>query len=518
MGSFETVHAGQTTGTLVMFDRMIFKGHLSALYKQDGARCFLWSQGVALKDFAPWAKATTAQIAEHVRSLATSAGRPVIYADSPRTDLRKEELARSIAERDGITEGIVCLISAIQPCRSFQVSKYAETGRLEIRSRERKCLHHYLYLVDPEFGFMHIRIQGWMPWEIQIYVNGREWLARQLDLAGVTYLRHDNALLRIDDLETAGRLCEHFVHKAWPRVLDAFAKKMNPLLPRIRAANYGSYYWVLDQAEVATDVMFKDRQALRAIFPDLVRHASLGLSAEDVLGFLGRKLHPNLAQEVVTDGKRRLEGWRVKRRMGQNWIKMYDKVSVLRVETVINKPSEFRVLRVKETPDGRRERRWCQMRKGVSDLWRTFQVGAAANHRYLDAMAAAPLKGKGVEALDALCRPRTKNGRTYARFSPLTKGDLSLFRAALAGEHAIGGFRNRDLMRRLYPSAPINPDDAHRRCERVSRLIVKLRGHGLVAKIPHARRYRVTAYGHRVMSAALYVHDHEFPLQFVDAA
>jgi hypothetical protein len=91
VGSFETVHAGQVTGTLVMFDRMIFQGHLSALYKQDGARCFLWSQDVELKDFAPWAKATTAQIAEHVRSLATSTGRPVIYADSPRTDLRKEE-------------------------------------------------------------------------------------------------------------------------------------------------------------------------------------------------------------------------------------------------------------------------------------------------------------------------------------------------------------------------------------------------------------------------------------------
>jgi hypothetical protein len=106
MGSFETVHAGQVTGTLVMFDRMIFKGHLSAFYKQDGARCFLWTQGVAVKDFAPWAKATTAMIAEHVRSIATSAGRPVIYADSAPPDLRKEELARSIAERDGITEGM----------------------------------------------------------------------------------------------------------------------------------------------------------------------------------------------------------------------------------------------------------------------------------------------------------------------------------------------------------------------------------------------------------------------------
>ncbi len=93
-------------------------------------------------------------------------------------------------------------------------------------------------------------------------------------------------------------------------------------------------------------------------------------------------------------------------------------------------------------------------------MWRTFQVGAAANHRYLDAMAAAPLKGKGVEALDALCRPRTKNGRTYARFSPLTKGDLTLFRAALAGEHAIGGFRNRDGSIPVHLSTPTTPTAA----------------------------------------------------------
>jgi hypothetical protein len=70
----------------------------------------------------------------------------------------------------------------------------------------------------------------------------------------------------------------------------------------------------------------------------LVRHATLHLSSTDVLHFLGRKLHPNLAAEVVTDAERRPEGWRVKHRLARNWIKFYDKVSVLRVETVINNP------------------------------------------------------------------------------------------------------------------------------------------------------------------------------------
>jgi hypothetical protein len=123
VGVFEDVHRDRITGSLAMFDRMIFKGHLSALYKQDGARCFLWTQGVALKDFTDYAKATTERIANNARKLVTDAGRPVISFDHVKTRNRtqhKDDLAKSIAERDGITEGIVCLISAVESCYSLR--------------------------------------------------------------------------------------------------------------------------------------------------------------------------------------------------------------------------------------------------------------------------------------------------------------------------------------------------------------------------------------------------------------
>jgi hypothetical protein len=199
VGVFEDVHRDRITGSLAMFDRMIFKGHLSALYKQDGARCFLWTQGVALKDFTDYAKTTTERIANNARKLVTDAGRPVISFDHVKTRNRtqhKDDLAKSIAERDGI--------SAVESCYSFQVRKRYASGKLELFRRERKCLHHYLYLIDPEFGFMHVRMQGWIPYECQIYINGREWLARALDRAGIGYVRYDNSLLAIDDLHAAG--------------------------------------------------------------------------------------------------------------------------------------------------------------------------------------------------------------------------------------------------------------------------------------------------------------------------
>jgi hypothetical protein len=521
MSTFEDTHQTTVVGSLAMFDRLIFRGHLTGLYKRGGLRVFLWEQGVPLTEFGPWSKQATDALCDHALAVARDAGRPYIYLEKTttrNTGQTKEDLARKIAQRDGITEGLVCVLRTVEPCRSFELRRNHETHQLEIIRRERKGVHMYFYLIDPEFGFIHIKLQTWLPWSVQVYMNGREWLTRQLDARDIGYLRYDNSLPRIDDLQAASDLCERFAHRAWPRVLDAFARMVNPHLETVKRVGFRGYYWVVDQAEIATDVMFKDRASLAAIMPDLTRHASLNLSSADVLRFLGRKLHPSLLAEVVTDTKRRQEGWRVKHRLAQNWIKMYDKFSVLRVETVINNPREFRILRVFINDKGRRERRWCETGKGVANFWRYFQVGIQANRRYLEAMAAAPLKGKGVAALDALCRSRTKAGRHHARFNPLAPSDRALFQAVLAGEHTIVGFRNTDLVVRLYPRPPADTEEAHRRCARISRLIAKLRGHGLVAKVPHLRLYRPTAYGCRVMTAALAFHDEQFPDVFLNAA
>jgi hypothetical protein len=285
-------------------------------------RAYLWDQGAPLTAFARYASQATSVILANAERLAVQAGRPSIYLTGSvtrRAGQTKEDLARSIAERDGVTDGLVCVLRAVEPCNTFTVKRVG--GRLEVRTKHGKCQQFYFYFIDPEFGFMHVRVQSWLPYEVQVYVNGREWLARQLDAAGVGYLRHDNALLRIANLDKASALCERFAHRSWPRLLDNFARRLNPHLESIEKGGFGGYYWVVDQAEIATDVMFRDRPALEAIMPDLIRHAAFDLSSEDVLQFLGRKLHPSLAAEVMTN-TRRADGWRVKHRLARNWIKV----------------------------------------------------------------------------------------------------------------------------------------------------------------------------------------------------
>lgn len=521
MSAFEIVHQDHVAGKLTCFDRLIFKGHLSRFFPRGAFKAFLDREGVLLKDFGSYVKARSEELKARAKETAAAEGRPYLYLGEAHTKARgngKEDLARSIAERDGVTEGLICVLAAVENCTSFDIYKNKNTHRLEVVRRRRKCLFFYYYRIDAELGFCHVRLQSWFPFEIQVWANGREALSRALDKKGVAHTRYANAIVACDDWPLAQALADKLAQRRWPRLLNALAKQVNPHINRIGRAGFGGYWWVADQVEVATDVAFGSRAALEGVLPSLFAHAASTFSAEDVLRFLGRKLHPSLTKEVTTSARRRPEGWRIKHTMGRNSIKVYDKANVVRVETTINDPSEFRVLRLVEGSDNHRQRCWRPMRKGVANLPRYHQVGRGANDRYLEALASAPDHGEGARALDTLCRPCVRNGRRHARFNPVTRPDLALFKAVLAGEHAIVGFRNADLARRLHPHPPRSDQEARRRSAQVSRLIAKLRGHGLVAKVKDQRLYRVTPGGQRAMSAALAVHDRYFPMAYAASA
>lgn len=515
MDDFQKVQAEAVEGTLTMFDRIIFRGYLSNLFPDGAFARFLNANGVWLKDFSVLVQHTSAELKAHVEQLAGVAGRPYEYLASATTKASgtsEEDLARAIAARDNITEGLICVFAVVEPCQSFTVQGNRIARKLVVKRKRSKCLHFYLYYMDGEFGFMHVRLQSWFPFDLQVYINGREWLARRLSEKRLTCERYDNAFLHLQDPTAAQALCDDFAHRQWARVLDAFARKVNPKLALVEQAGFGGYYWTIYQAEIATDVMFKDRASLLRVWPDLRQAALIAFSAEEVLRFLGRKLHGNFKGEVRSDLKKRPEGWRIKHWMEGNAIKMYDKCSVLRIETTINNAREFKVLKNTDNM-----RRWVPMGKGIANFWRYYQVGQQANQRYLDALAHVPLKGEAVAELDSLCRRRTKDGKHHAKFNPVSAEDCALFAAAMAGEHLLNGFRNHDLVARLYPAAAHSSQEAKRRCARVSRLIAKLRGHGLIAKVKDSRLYRVTERGCRLMSAAL-VFRHEGFSQTAHAA
>jgi len=500
---FIVKHQDKITGMISCFDRIVFKGYLPISYAESMER-FLNRRGVLFKNFKHFTSLCSDTVTDHAKEAARKAGRPYIYLNAP---VRKEERAREIAQRDGVTKGLICVLSCVESCHSFKL-KYGE-GKPRLAPSSPRCLCLYFYYIDREFGFMHVRIQTWFPFTVQVYINGHEWLARKMTQHGIGHVQVENAFVQIDDCRRAQRFADHLAHKKnFPRLLEAFARKTNPLLKDLLHGMH--HYWVTDQAEFATDILFKDRAALKDLYSHLLKHATVCFSAEDVLTFLGRKLNGNLQGEVMNSFKKRWPGARVKHRMKGNWIKMYDKHGcVLRIETVINHPYEFRVRR-KAKRQGQWVTGWYPMAKRVSNLYRYAEVCLSANRAYLDALAVVDDPAQAYRLLHEICQPATRNGRRRRGLNPLRKDDVTLFAAALRGEHFIHGFRNRDLARHLGIAYAEDPAQRKRQSARVTRLIQLLHAHHLIAKIPRTRRYRLTFKGATLMSAAVYLYHEDF--------
>jgi hypothetical protein len=422
-----------------------------------------------------------------------------------------EENARELAAQDGITDGLVCIYGTMENCRTFRVH-YHDDGP-KVRSAQRVCLVIYYYWMDREFGLMHTKLQTWFPFTVQVYVNGHEWLAQKLTARGIPFVKQDNAFVELADARKASECARGFWRRDWPRLLKRFASRINPLLGDWLAGQ--EYYWVIDQAEFSTDVLFADRKRLASLRGALYEHAVHCFGAEQMMAFLGRKYNGHFQGEVRAHWRRREPGAAVKHWVKRNAIKMYDKAGrVLRIETVINDPKEFFVHRPRLKNDGRTVVGWFAMNKGVANLYRYAQVSQRANDRYLEALAVVNDVGVGQRELDLRCAPVCFEGRKRRGLQPLSRDDQALFQAVLRGEHAVRGFRNGEVAERLYGPRPKDPAERRRRSGRMSRRISLLRAHGLVAKYPRSRRYRVTRSGQRFMSAAIHVRAKLFAREF----
>jgi len=468
---------------------------------------FLSEEGVRLVDFGNYAQHVTDNIKANVLHIAADRGRPHIYLNSP--GISKEATAQRILQENPVEEGLICVLSTVEMCKSLEIRKNRETHLLELKNGSRKCLHYYLYYMDREFGFMHVRLQTWFPFEIQVYLNGREYIARQLDQCGVKYTKYDNCFTWIEDVEKAQVIADSLEARDLSRRLDHFASELNPYLKRIQEVLGQGYHWCLDQCEYATDIMFNSREDLSAIYKDLVDHALVNFNCADVMTFLGRKMHHAFTGEVVSDMKKRPEGIRIKHRMKKNSIKMYDKGSVLRIETTINDPHEFKIFK----PVGiHKTLRWVPMGKSIANLYRYAQVSISSNKRYLEALSLAEFRQGAIGDIEKLCNRTQSNGRIFTGFNLLSPDTELIFLAVMDGKNHINGFANSSVRKTLFPGA--NPEDKKIR-NKTTRIIAKLRAHKLISKIPNTFKYRVSAKGVKLMSAVLEIKKRNLPKQLI---
>jgi hypothetical protein len=469
------------------------------LFQPAVLELWLLRQKVLVKDFKPFALALTERIKLLAKEAADKAGRPVRYLN--RGSESKEELARGLARRDRIKEGLVAVFSAVEPCTTYTVRGNRETKQLDLVLQQSRCTHLYHYFLHPQFGLMHVRVQTWLPFAVDVCLNGREWLACQMSAEGLRYKKCDNCFVRLGDAVRAQALCDEQLKTDWPKMLDALLDRAHPLHVELGRPIGQRYYWSASQTEYATDILFRHPHELAALYPRWLHHGIHTFASADVLRFLGRPQPAMFRGDLASTLKRRPEGVRLKHMVNGNSLKMYDKEGqVLRVETTIVNPREFRVYRASEqSPKGRHK--WLRMRSGVADLWRRAEVSRASNARYLSALASVSDRTPLHAAVAPACRPIALGVHRYRALNPWA-ADAPLLEAISRGEFALNGLRNRDLRRELYPASR-DPLARRRESAAVTRKLALLRAHGLIKKVTGTHRWVLTENGRRIVSALL---------------
>jgi hypothetical protein len=516
MQKFIAKYQDEILGTLSGFDRLVFRAAPRRLNQcfwdvgrqilvAQGMEEYLWQNEIHFKDFGRHVERVSARIKERFLEPFRERKLPVEFVRDPHVD--KDQLARDLAARHGMESGLVCALSTMEPSRTFEYVKS------RIASRVRPCHVLYQYQKHPELGWMYARLQTWFPFNIQIGLNGREWLAQQMNNRGLRYRQKENCFVWMEDFPRAQQLLDEQLKTNWAELLNGFGRQLNPLHDEIFARFPTENYWTCYQSEWATDVVFRRADFLRRLMSILVPHGMLSFHSSDVLRYFGKRVTKSGEVPAGFNGplqvnlKQYREGERVKFWLQGNSTKFYDKAytelgSVLRAaETTTNNVSVFKSYRPKQGgPED--DLQWREMRKGIADLHRRAEVSHHVNERLIDSLAAVDDSRRLDELIDSMQRPVTWKQCRVRALRPFAD-DQPLLEAVSRGEFLLNGFRNRDLQAILHTEPAADPAERRRRSAAISRKLRMLRAHAIIHKVPHTHRYQLAPDARVILVAIL---------------
>ena len=477
-------------GVLHCYDRVVISGNLQQLCYPKGMTSYLYGQNIKIFDYTQFAEPLRNLTRENAEKIA-SENKLSIEFIGKKGEFRKEARVKELLEKRGTDAGLVHIFSAMEGCQAYRPWHNKQTHKTYVKMTQAKCLHYYFYFMDPDLGLCYMRVPTWCPFRLQFYFNGHNALASSLSKEQIAFEQVDNAFLRIADFERANELANTFDMAAIHQKLDDLAKIYCPAVHQLGLV----YNWSIMQAEYATDIVFKNKPTLQAIYPHLLETLIHVVKPTDIATFLGRKLHGNYQDEMGNRFNKRWLGTRLKHQMGPVSIKMYDKLNIiLRIETTVNKVGFFKQYRQVQHRDGSTSSRFAPMKKTIYSLPPLAETAQAVNKRYLKFLSDIETPEVGVDKLQCLTQTQQDDkGRRYKGFNLLSEEDASFFRLLNRGQFVIHGFSNKTLRQQM----------PEKNSGQLSRLLRRLREHGLIKRVQKSYRYYLTAFGRRVSMVAL---------------
>ena len=465
-----------TTLALECIDRLYLNVYVPVLQRAAGAAYFFRTiRGCSVPSSALMAPMTQRFVAAIKRFAERDGIDIVAFRRGERKDDRTQEYLRQWPGGEGV----------------LYIGRAQEKARVQRTQRRRRpsgatyawlvdstamVNHFYFYVFDDDFGPFFLKFCSYFPYNAKLCINGHEYLKRQLTKRGIGFEPLDNGILRCADPEEMQRLADGLTADK----IDALLRKWLARLPHPFSASdreQGIRYDIsMLQAEFARTEVFDRPLAGRVFFEEVMRE-NLDMGRPDHVQLIfdrrvSRRTPTRHRTRVITDGV--IPSLHVDYKHSR--IKQYHKEGrALRTETVINDTYDFDV--------GRRL-------KNLDDL---KQIGFAANRRLLGVQKLSHDCTIGAEAFNDLHRPAHIDGQ---RASALRFGDprvQALLAALLRFDLLPAGFRNRELREAVAPLRGMSFDDY--KAGQMTYDLRRLRLRGLIERIPHSQRYRLTAEG-----------------------
>ena len=351
---------------------------------------------------------------------------------------------------------------------------------------------------------MFLKIQTWFPYNVQIYINGREYLSKLLDKNNIKYEMYNNSFSYIEDFEKSQKLADSILNKKISDSFDGLVEKININLPKIRNIFNHSYYWCIDQCEFATDINFKSREDLSLFYKTLVETTYFTFSSEDIYSFFGRNvnyIHTFKKGDIFSDLRNRYQGYRIKFKINNNQIKMYDKGNNLRIEVTINNPKDFKVLKTKEndeTGEIVETKQWVPMGKSIANLYRYVEISKNIIKRYIETLPDINIDEVTLKEIERISKRAEINNKVYSGINILNEQNLKIFSEISKGEYLINGFTNKMIRKNIFE----NSEDK-KTINKTTRLLSKLKAHGLIKKVANKNKYYLTTSGRKIINSIL---------------
>jgi hypothetical protein len=491
-------------GTITGFDRLIFKGHLKPIIFAGGMQSLLYNKNILNKDYKNWMIKQTESIVEYTSDyLYKYCNSEIIPIKS--SGIRKDELARKRREELNIKKGLIGVYSSVERCNSFKIQSNFDIGRPEIVHYDTKCKHLYFYLVHPVLGFMSVRLQTWMPYNVQIAVNGREWLKQLLKKENVKFVSDKNKFVDIEDFDKAQYLLNTQLDMQWKKILDDIINVVFPLLPSI-VYNDVSYYWTLDQSEWAKDYIFNDSKDLNPIVDDLLNYSIITGNFSNIFRYMGHPIknngqpHQNFGGEIYARTKSFYNGVCGRFYLNKNSVKFYNFHNVFRIESTINIPGNFKISRHTFNSLPGEPKKLRSLRKGICDIVPRSKISDNCVNNFSNHLASFKQTTPIKDLISPVCKSFSRKSKKIRALDIFGK-DLELLKSISKFSYNASFITNKELQKTLMDSSWSKGKTGKKLSSRISRNLKLLREHGLIKKYKNQRKYYLTDKGKDITSA-----------------